>query len=72
MVDTKVAVGHCIQKKNMQEKLIVSNKVIDKQELYCAFRKDMKVSLERINSALYILKEKGVIEKILNKYKVAI
>jgi len=72
VVDTKVAVGHCIQKKNMQDKLIVSNKVIDKQELHCAFRKDMKVSLEKINSALYILKEKGVIDKILHKYKAAI
>jgi len=72
VIDTKVSVGHCIQKKNMQDKLIVSNKVIDSQELHCAFRKDMKTSIEKINSALYILKEKGVIDKILRKYKAAI
>jgi len=72
VVDTKLAVGHCIQKKNMQDKLVVSNKVIDKQELHCVFRKDMRVSLDKINSALSILKEKGVIEKILQKYRAAI
>lgn len=72
VIDTKLAVGHCIQKKNMQDKLIVSNKVIDTQDLHCAFRKDMSVSLEKINSALYILKEKGVIDRILQKYKASI
>ena len=72
VIDTKLAVGHCIQKKKMQKQLIVSNRVIDKQDLHCAFRKDMTVSLEKINSALYILKEKGVIEKILRKYRAAI
>jgi len=72
VVDTKLAVGHCIQKKNMQDKLIVSNKIIDSQDLHCAFRKDMSVSLEKINSALYLLKEKGVIDKILQKYKAAL
>ncbi|PHR55845.1 MAG: hypothetical protein COA44_09395 [Arcobacter sp.] len=72
VVDTKLAVGHCIQKKNMQDKLIVSNKTIDTQDLHCAFRKDMDISLERINSALFILKEKGVINKILQKYKASL
>jgi len=72
VVDTKLAVAHCIQKKNMEDKLIISNKAIDKQELHCAFRKDMDISLERINSALYIMKEKGVIDRILNKYRASL
>ena len=72
VVDTKLAVGHCIQKKDIQDKLIVSNKVIDTKDLHCAFRKDLSVSLEKINSAIYLLKEKGVIDKILQKYKAAL
>jgi len=72
VIDTKVSVGYCMQKKNMQDKLVVSNKAINSQNMQCAFRKDMKVSLEKINSALYLLKEKGEIEKILKKYKASL
>jgi len=72
VVDTKLAVGHCMQKKNMHDKLVVSNKAIDKQEIHCAFRKDMDTSIEKINSALYILKEKGVIDKILKQYRASL
>ena len=72
VVDTKVAVGHCIQKKNIEEKFTVSKKVVDSQDMHCAFRKDMDVSLEKINSAFVVLKKKGVIEKILNKYKASL
>lgn len=72
VVDTKLAVGHCIQKKNVEENLIISHRSIDRQELYCAFRKDMKISLDKINEALLVLKQKGVIEKILNKYRASL
>ena len=72
VVDTKLAVGHCIQKKNIEQSLSISNQAIDKQELFCAFRKDMEVSLEKINAAFFVLKEKGVIDKILNKYKASL
>ncbi len=68
-VDTKLAVGHCIQKKDVADDIIVSSQVIDKQVLYCAFRKDMDVSLDKINAALASLKQKGVIDKILKKYR---
>ncbi len=72
VIDTKLAVGHCIQKKNVEENLIISHRSIDRQELYCAFRKDMKVSLKKINAALLALKKKGVIEKILYKYRASL
>ncbi len=69
VVDTKLAVGHCIQKKNVEDDIIVSNQAIDSQQLFCAFRKNMNVSLDKINAALTDLKQKGVIDKILNKYR---
>jgi len=72
VVDTKLAVGHCIQKKELEGKFSISNKVIDTQELHCAFRKDTKISLNKINSALATLKSKGVIDKILNKYRASL
>lgn len=72
VVDTKLAVGYCIQKKNIEDIFLVSNKVIDKQELHCALRKDKSVSLKKINSALVVLKEKGVIEQIIQKYRASL
>ncbi len=72
VVDTKLAVGHCIQKKNVEDIFVVSNKALEKQPLHCAFRKDINISLEKLNSAIVALKESGVIDKIINKYKASL
>jgi polar amino acid transport system substrate-binding protein len=72
VIDTKLSVSHCILKKNMEDKFIVSHHAIDHQELYCAFRKDMSIPMEKINASLSLLKEKGVIDAILKKYRAAL
>ena len=72
VVDTKLSVGHCMKKKKVEELLVVSDKVIDKQDLHCMFRKDMKVSIEKINAALKHLKERGVIDRIISKYRASL
>jgi ABC-type amino acid transport substrate-binding protein len=72
VVDTKLAVGYCISKKNVEDKFIVSNKNIDEQELHCMFRKDKGSSLVKLNLALSTLKERGVFDKIINKYRSAL
>jgi len=72
IVDTKLSVGHCMKKKNMDDKFVISSKTIDQQELHCMFRKNMTVSLDKINRAVQKLKDKGVIEKIINKYRASL
>jgi polar amino acid transport system substrate-binding protein len=72
VVDTKLSVGHCINKKNVEDKFVVSNKIIDQQDLHCMFRKDMDVPIEKINSALTTLKKKGVIDRIISKYRASL
>ncbi len=69
VVDTKVSVGHCMKKKNIDDKFVISNKIIDQQDLHCMFRKDRKIPIDKINSALQTLKDKGVIDKIISKYR---
>jgi polar amino acid transport system substrate-binding protein len=72
VVDTKLSVGHCMKKKNIDDKFVISNKVIDQQDLHCMFRKDMNIPIEKINTALQTLKEKGVIDKIISKYRASL
>jgi len=72
VLDTRLAIGHYIKKNNIQDKLVILNRSIDTQALHCAFRKDRSVSSQKINLALSILKEKGVIDKILRKYKASL
>jgi len=72
VVDTKVSVGYCISKKNVEEQLTVSNKNIDSQELHCMLRKNEQNTLVKFNTVLSQLKEKGSIDKILNRYRAAI
>lgn len=72
VIDTKLSVSHCVQKKNMENELVIANRVIDQQELFCAFRKEMQVPIEKINASLSLLKEKGVIDAILKKYRAAL
>jgi len=72
VVDTKVSVGYCISKKNVEQQLMVSNKNIDSHELHCMLRKNEQNILVKFNAALNQLKEKGAIDKILNRYRAAI
>ncbi len=71
-IGTKLAVGHCIKKQKMENMLIVSKNIIDKQDLHCAFRKEKSASLKKINSTLVKLKEQGVIDKIIRKYRASL
>ena len=69
VVDTKLSVGHCMKKRNIDDNFVISNRTIDQQDLHCMFRKDMNVPIEKINAALTTLKQKGVIDRIINKYR---
>jgi len=71
VVDTKLSVGYCISKKNVEKELMVSNKNIDSQELHCMLRKEKQRSLVKFNAALNELKESGAIDNILNRYRAA-
>ncbi len=72
VVDTKLSVGYCMNKKKIDDRFVISNKVIDQQDLHCMFRKDMSVSIDKINSALQALKDNGVIDKIISKYRASL
>ncbi len=72
IVDTKLSVGHCMKKNKIEDKFIISSKTIDQQELHCMFRKNMSVSLDKINKAVQKLKDKGVIDKIISKYRASL
>ena len=72
IVDTKLSVGHCMKKNKIEDKFIISSKTIDQQELHCMFRKNMTVSLDKINKAVQKLKDKGVIDNIINKYRASL
>jgi ABC-type amino acid transport substrate-binding protein len=72
VVDTKLSVGYCISKKNVEEELMVSNKNIDSQDLHCMLRKDKQDDMLKLNAALNELKEKGLIDKVLNRYRSAL
>lgn len=71
-IGTKLAVGYCLKKQKMENMLMVSKNIIDKQDLHCAFRKEKSLSLKKINSALAKLKEQGVIDKIIRKYRASL
>ena len=72
VVDTKLSVGYCISKKNVEEQLIVSNANIDSQELHCMLRKDKQTTLVKFDAALSELKEKGSFDKILKRYRASL
>ena len=69
VIDTKVSVGYCVSKKNVQNTLVITNANIDEHAMHCMFRKDKIGSLKKLNTALAQLKAKGSLEKIVNRYK---
>ena len=72
VIDTKVSVGYCVAKKNVQHSLVITNTKIDEHALHCMFRKELKSSLQKLNSALSELKKEGSLDKIVNRYKTLI
>ena len=67
-----MSVSYCVAKKNVEDELVVSNKLIDSTELYCMFGPNSSELVLKINSAIDELKHNGKIENLLNKYKAAI